>query len=206
MSRFVWLGIGCLIVAAFAVQAGEYNAVLSIGDAAPAWRDLPGTDGKAHSLAELDGKDVVVVAFLCCSCPAVADYEERLLAFANKHAKADSKVGIVAINVNTIEEDRLPQMIERAKEKKYAFPYLYDASQKIGKQFGASYTPEFFVLDKDRKVAYMGAFDDRDDPAKAKVHFVEDAVASLLSGAKVKTAETLGRGCRVRYNRAKKGA
>jgi peroxiredoxin len=206
MARSVGLGFIVLVGIAWMVQAGEYNPVLSVGDAAPTWKDLPGTDGKMHASAELDGKDVIVVAFLCCSCPAVADYEERLIAFANKHAKADSKVGIVAINVNTIEEDRLAAMTERAKEKKYPFPYLYDASQKIGRQFGASYTPEFFVLDKNRKIAYMGAFDDRDDASKATKHFVEDAVRSLLAGEKVKTGETLGRGCRVRYNRAKKGS
>ncbi|MBX9681929.1 MAG: thioredoxin family protein [Gemmataceae bacterium] len=197
------LAVCGLIAFAWAAEAGEYNPVLSSGDAAPAWRNLPGVDGKMHSLAELDGKEVVVVAFLCCSCPAVADYEERLLAFASKHA---SKVGIVAINVNTIEEDSLPNMTARAKEKKYSFPYLFDASQKIGKQFGAAYTPEFFVLDRHRKIAYMGAFDDRDDPAKATKRFVEDAVTSLLAGEKAKVGETLGRGCRVRYNRAKKGA
>lgn len=187
------------------VGAGEYNPVLNLGDAAPAWRDLPGTDGKKHASADFGDKDVLVVAFLCCSCPAVEDYEARILAFVEKHvAKKDGKVGFVAINVNTIPEDRLPQMIERAKEKRYAFPYLYDETQKTAKAFGASYTPEFFVLDKKRNVVYMGAMDDRDNAAQAKAAFLEDAVVATLQGEKPKVGETLGRGCRIRFNRAKK--
>ena len=124
---------------------------------APAWIDLPGTDGKKHSLADLKDKPVVVVVFTCNSCPVGRTYEDRIIEFAKKHAAPDSKVALVAINVNTIEEDRLPKMQERAKEKGFPFLYLFDESQRIARDFGAMYTPEFFVIDKDRKIAYMGA-------------------------------------------------
>src|SRR5690348_6639974 len=137
-----------LVLFGGALPAGTYNDVLSPGDAAPAWADLPGVDGKKHSLTDLKDKDVVVVVFTCCSCPAAEDYEDRIIAFARKHAAADSKVAVVAISVNTGDEDGLPQMKERAEKKKYSFPYLYDESQKIGRAYGAQYTPEFFVLNK----------------------------------------------------------
>ena len=178
--------------------AGTYNHALSVGDPAPAWTDLPGVDGKKHALADFADKPVVVVVFTCLSCPAAEDYEDKIIAFAKKHV---DKVGVVAINVNTIKEDRLDKMKVRAEAKHFTFPFLYDASQKIAKLYGAQYTPEFFVLDKDRKVVYMGAMDDRDPPAVPKMQFLEDGVAAALAGQKAAVGETLARGCRIRYLR-----
>jgi len=184
-------------------QAGRYNDVLNIGDAAPAWVNLPGIDGKKHSLADLKDKDVVVLVFTCNSCPIAVNYEDRLSAFSRKYCGPDKKVALVAINCNTIPEDSLPKMQERAKEKGFDFPYLIDESQKIGKAYGALYTPEFFVLSRDRKIAYMGAMDDRNNPKEAKESYLEPAVQATLKGEKVKVAETNGRGCRIRYARVR---
>ena len=117
--------------------AGEFNKKLSIGDAAPAWKDLPGTDGKKHSLAELKS-DVVVVVFTCNSCATAQEYEDRLVAFAKDQP---AKVAVVAINVNTIAEDRLDAMKKKAEAKQFPFAYLYDESQKIAQEYGATYTP-----------------------------------------------------------------
>ena len=193
------LSIVTLLAALSAVaRAGTYNEALSIGDPAPTWTDLPGVDGKKHSFADFADKPVVVVVFTCCSCPAAEDYEDKIVAFAKKHA---AKVGVVAINVNTIKEDRLDKMKERAEAKHFTFPFLYDASQKIAKRYGAQYTPEFFVLDKDRKVVYMGALDDHDPPAVPKVQFLEDAVTAALAGKKAAVGESLARGCRIRWLR-----
>ncbi len=189
------------LFAAAAAPAGQFNKVLSVGDAAPAWEGLDGTDGKKHSLADLKGKDVVVVVFTCNSCPVASDYEPRLLAFAKEYAAADSKVAVVAINVNTVPEDRLPAMKERAGKKKYPFPYLYDPTQEVARKYGANYTPEFFVLDKDRKVVYLGAMDDKSPPAGPTATYLEDAVKAALDGKTPAKGETLARGCRIRWNR-----
>lgn len=153
-----------------------------------------------HSLADLKDKDVVVVLFTCNSCPIAIDYEDRIIAFAKNQS---AKVGVVAINVNTIEADRLPKMKERAKEKGFNFPYLFDETQKTGKLYGASYTPEFFVLNKERKIVYMGAMDDTSIAANVKVSFLDLAVQAALKGEKPETTETLARGCRIRYARPK---
>jgi peroxiredoxin len=193
-----------LLASAAAMSAGEFNPTLKPGDAAPAWVDLPGVDGKKHSLADLKDKDVVVVCFTCNSCPVAVDYEDRIIAFAKKFAGADSKAAFVAINVNTIEEDQLPAMKIKAKEKGFTFDYLYDESQKIGKAYGATYTPEFFVLDKSRRIVYLGAMDDQNVAEKVKVNFLEPAVAAALAGKKASPEETLGRGCMVRYNRERR--
>jgi peroxiredoxin len=203
--RFVPFALLALIAyASSSAAAGEYNPVLSVGDPAPVWKDLPGIDGKKHSLADLKEKQAVVVVFTCNSCPYAVDYEDRIIAFARRHGGPESKVALVAINVNKIEEDSLPKMQERAKLKGFNFPYLYDDTQKIAKDFGATFTPEFFVLDKDRKVVYMGAMDDKTDPAQAKVNYVQEAVDAALAGAKPATGETVARGCTIRYARERR--
>ena len=109
----------------------------------------------------------------------------------------------MAINVNTVKEDQLPEMKKRAEKKKFPFAYLYDPSQEIARKYGANYTPEFFVLDRDRKVAYLGAMDDKSPPAAAKVSHLEDAVKAVLAGKKPPTGETLARGCKIRFNRGR---
>jgi peroxiredoxin len=179
-------------------KAGEFNKKLSVGDPAPAWTDLPGTDGKKHSLSDLKDKSVIVVAFTCNSCPVAESYEDRNIDFAKKYSQ---RVAFVAINVNTIEDDRLPKMTERAKDRGFPFVYLYDESQRIAREFGAMYTPEFFVIDKDRKIAYMGAMDEKAPPAAAGKLFLEQAIEGVLAGKKPAIGETLARGCRIRYDR-----
>jgi peroxiredoxin len=193
----------CLGWAAAAV-GGEFNSKLTIGDAAPRWADLPGVDGKKHSFDEFKDRELVVVAFTCNSCPVAVNYEDRLIAFARKYAGPEGKVGFVAINVNTIPEDRLDKMAERAKERKFPFIYLYDETQKIAREYGATTTPEVFLLNKERKVVYMGAMDDRIQEAEVKVRHLEAAVEATLKGEKPSTTETLPRGCRIRYERRKR--
>ncbi len=191
-------------VSAVPAWAGKYNDVLNIGDPAPAWKDLVGVDGKKHSLADLADKEVVVVVFTCNSCPVATDYEDRILAFSKKYAGADSKVALVAINVNKVPEDLLPEMRERAESKGFDFPYLFDETQQIGRDFGANFTPEFFVLDKDRKIAYMGGMDDSSLEDMVKINYLEPAVKAVLAGNAPETAEAPAIGCRVRYERQRR--
>ena len=183
-------------------SAGEFNEVLSIGDTAPTWKDLPGTDGKSHSFADLEKADVVVIVFTCTSCPTAVDYEDRLQALTKKYA--GDHVAVVAVSVNRVEADKLPALTKRVAEKKFAFHYLYDESQKIAKDYGAIFTPEFFVLNKDRKIVYMGAMDDSTDPAGVKIHYVENAIAAAKRGEKPAVTETIARGCRVRWARERR--
>jgi peroxiredoxin len=184
--------------------AGEYNPVLSIGDKAPVWKDLPSVDGKKLSLSDLKKKDVVVVTFICNSCPYAVDYEDRLIAFAKKHSVKDSKVAIVAVNVNKVDEDLPPKMKAKAEAKGFKFPYLFDETQQIAKDFGAGFTPEFFVLSKDRKVVYMGAMDDSPNADKVKRRYVDEAVAAALAGNLPEVRETVPIGCRIRIERTRR--
>ncbi|HJZ89645.1 MAG TPA: thioredoxin family protein [Gemmataceae bacterium] len=188
-----------LLVPAVCV-AGEFNKSLKIGDPAPAWKDLPGTDGKKHSLADHADKDVVVVVFTCNSCACSEEYEDRIIAFAQKYK---GRAALVAVNVNTIPDDRLDAMKKKAEKKKFTFPYLYDETQKIARDYGATYTPEFFVLTKDRKIAYMGAMDDRTKVDDVKERYLELAMDAVLKGEKPAKGETIAHGCLIRYKRTR---
>jgi peroxiredoxin len=192
---------GFLVLVAIVARAGEFNEVLKIGDPAPAWKDLPGVDGKEHSLAEHADDKVVVVVFTCNSCPVARDYEERTLELVKRHAK---DVDVVAINCNRGDEDSLEEMRKRAEEKKYAHQYLFDESQRIAREFGATRTPEFFVLSRDRKIVYMGAMDDSGDASKVTTDYVEAAVQAALAGRAAPKAETFANGCRIRFARERK--
>ena len=196
----------CTLICALALAvvgsatAGKFNKKVSPGDKAPTFADLPGTDGKKHGLADLAGKDFVVVVFTGNECPVATSYEKRLVALTKKYATGDkSRVAVVAINVSIDEDERLDKMKVAAKEKGFNFPYLSDESQKIGRQFGASVTPEVFVLDKDRKIVYQGAIDDNLQIAKVEKKYLEDALDALLAGKTVATSETRPTGCSIEY-------
>jgi peroxiredoxin len=196
-----------LIVAALLIsvlQAGTYNKTLSIGDAAPDWTGLVGTDGKKHSLTDLADKQVVVISFTCNTCPYAVDYEDRLIALAKRFAAEGNKCALVAINANKVKDDLLPAMEERAKAKGFNFPYLHDETQQVARSYGATFTPEFVVLNKERKVVYLGAMDDSPDGKNITTHYVDDAVAAALAGKRPETTETPAVGCAVRYVRERK--
>jgi len=191
-----------LLTAVSLAEAGKYNPVLSVGDSAPAWQDLPGVDGQRHSLAELKDSAAVVLVFTCNSCPYSVAYEERIIALAKEFAARN--VAVVAVNVNKVPEDNFEAMRERAKARGFNFAYLFDETQKIAQDYGATYTPEFFVLDGQRKIAYMGALDDSPDPTKVQARHVASALDELLANKKPKLTETIAIGCRIRIERPRR--
>ncbi|MCY2963044.1 MAG: thioredoxin family protein, partial [Planctomycetota bacterium] len=167
------------------------------GDQAPEFDGLLGTDGKRHSLKDHHEAKVVVVMFIRNLCPTTHLYEPRLREFAKSVAGKD--VELVAISVSRNPAEGLDRMAVRAKEKGYTWPYLQDESQFTGREYGATVTPQFFVLDAERKIAYMGAFDDSVKADQVKERFVADAVRALLEGDSPETRETLAKGCEIEY-------
>jgi len=206
MCRVVYLLIlvSLAVHPAASLQSGEYNPVLDIGDKAPEWKKLPGVDGKGLALSDLKKREVVVVVFTCNSCPYAMDYEERLIEFVKAHCGKDSGVSLVAVNVNKVEADLPAAMKKRAEEQKFNFPYLFDETQKIAKDYGAGVTPECFVLNRERKIVYMGAMDDSPDATKVKRRYVEEAVVAALAGKLPEVKETVPIGCRIRFERRRR--
>lgn len=190
-----------------AALAGEYNAVVDIGVPMPSFSNLPATDGSKLSSGDLK-EDVIVFVFLANHCPWVRGMDGDLV---NLVKALDGKsVRVIGVSVNHREDDRLPAMIEHAKKVGYNFTYVFDESQDLGRSLGATRTPEYFVFDKSRKLAYMGAIHDsparqtgdgsinytKGDPGE---HYVEKAIAALLAGQRPDPAETRAHGCSVEY-------
>lgn len=182
-----------------AVLGGQFNKHKSIGDAAPQWQDLPGVDGEKHSLADLASKDVVVVVFTCNSCPYAVDVENRLIALHEQLAAAGNGA-LVAICSNANKEDTLEEITARAKERNFEFAYLHDDEKaSLANAFGARRTPEFFVLDRERKIVYMGALDDSPDGKNIREKYVEKAIEAALAGKVPEVTETPPVGCLIRF-------
>lgn len=201
--KFIVPIIWVLLALITPLAAGEYNPVVNVGEVLIPWNDLTGVDGESHSWKQLEGKKVVIVAFTCNTCPYAIDYEVRLKDLAKKWQDED-RVGLVAVNSNLIDEDSLEAMAEKAKAAKFTFPYLKDEKQELGKAWGATRTPEFFVLDQERHVVYMGALDDDTDAEKATINYVNKAVEAALAGKQPEVQETVAIGCNIRYKRSRR--
>lgn len=179
-----------LALSLLALVAPAFAAELEIGAKAPSFAALPGVDGKECSLDGMKDAKAIVVCFTCNKCPVAVAYEDRFVEFQKKYGEKGVK--FVAINANKNSED-LAVMKTRAEEKGFNFPYVFDASGKLATEYGARVTPHIFVLDGERKVAYVGAFDDSQQ--KATKHYVADAVDAILAGKKVAVTNTKAVGC-----------
>ena len=172
--------------------------MLAIGQSAADFRDLQGVDGKRYSLATFAHHPFLVVAFICTGCPTVKANEERLMALQERYHKAG--VQLVAINANNpylSPPDTVDEMVRRAHEKQFNFPYLKDADGSVAEQFGAISTPHVFVFDASRRLVYKGRIDDTRDPARATSSDLENALRDLFAGSPVKVAETQPFGCAI---------
>ena len=173
---------------------------LDIGDHAPDFK-LPGVDGKTYSLADFKDAKVLVIVFSCNHCPYVVGSEDRMIQFAKDFSPRGVKM--VAINSNETEQhptDSFDHMVQRAKEKKFPFPYVRDDSQEIALKYGALRTPHFYVFDSQRKLRYTGRMDDNPKQAMlARTHELRDAVEAILAGQKPMAEKTNPLGCNVKW-------
>jgi peroxiredoxin len=193
-----------VLTASFAmgIALGCRAAELKIGDKAPDWSAIPGIDDRDHALSDYKKAGAIVMVFTCNHCPVARAYEDRLIAFHKDYERKG--VRLIAVNVNNLPADRLDKMKERAAAKGFPFPYLYDASQKMGHDYGARVTPHFFVLDGERRLAYRGAMDDSQRAERVKARHLRDAVDALLAGRKPARPDTRPFGCSVKYEKKKR--
>ena len=195
---------GFLSCVSVAIAQEESPAELKIGDAAPEWKDLKGIDDKTHSLADLKDKQVVIVCFTCNSCPYAVDYEDRMIELQKKYAVHPQGVVLVAINANRKPSEQLDKMKQRAEEKKFSFAYLIDETQQVANSYRANFTPEFFVLNGERKVIFVGAMDDKTDATMVKEKYVEQAIEAALKNELPVTQRVPARGCAIPFKRSRK--
>ena len=172
---------------------------VALGAEAPEF-DLPGVDGRNHSLADYDDAEVLVLIQSCNHCPYVQAWEGRMSAIARDYA--DRGVRVVAVNSNDAEHypaDSFEAMGARAASRGFAFDYLYDEPQAVARALGAERTPEVFVFDRDRRLVYHGAIDDSRDETTVRQQYLRDALDAVLSGEEPSVQETPPVGCTVKW-------
>lgn len=173
---------------------------LSLGASAPDF-ELPGVDGKRHTLASFDPCRLLIVAFWCNHCPFVVGTEERVKEFCLQYATHG--VALVAINSNeqvNHPEDSFEHMVKHSHERNYPFQYLRDESQDVALAYGALRTPHFYLFDEQRKLRYTGRFDDNPrHPGKQTTHELKDAVEAVQAGKEPRVTVTNPIGCNVKW-------
>jgi peroxiredoxin len=174
--------------------------MLELGAKAPDFGDLQGADGERYSLRSFEGKPVLVVIFTCNHCPYAVAYEDREVAIQNDYAaRGVQLVGINSNDAKSYPEDGYPQMVKRAKEKGFNFPYIRDETQKVAEAYGAVCTPHVFAFDKERGLRYRGRIDDSKDPKQIKSHDLRNALDDLVAGRAVRVADTRPFGCSIKW-------
>ena len=173
---------------------------LAIGAPAPDFK-LPATDGSTCTLADFADASVLVVFFTCTHCPYVIGSDEVTRATAEKYkTKGVRFVGINSNSKLTYAEDDFPHMVERMKQQRFPWTYLYDESQDTARAYGALRTPHFYVFDRARKLVYTGrGVDSPRDTSKMTVNDLDRALAEITAGKPVSVPQTNPIGCNVKW-------
>ena len=201
MKKYLFLSLAGLLMAALATGQSQYKA----GDIASDF-SLKNVEGKMISMSQYSDADGFIVAFWCNTCPVVKKYDQRL---QDLHAKyAPKGYPVIAVNPNdpaVSPGDSWEKMKETAAAKNYAFEYLFDETQEVARNYGATNTPHIYILAwKDGKlvVEYVGAIDNNaDDPSAADKKYAEEALNSLIRGEEVAVAGTRAIGCTIKWKK-----
>ncbi len=167
---------------------------------------LKNIDNTMVSLSDYQGEKGMILIFTCNHCPFAIKYEDRIIALDAKYKALGYPV--IAINPNdTVQypDDAFSQMVIRAKEKGFTFPYLIDETQEVAKAYGALKTPHVYILQKDGEklmVKYVGAIDDNyDDASKVTKKYAENALDELIAGKPVSVTSTKAIGCSIKWKK-----
>lgn len=181
-------------------MALTYTPDPSLGSSCPDFK-LPATDNRTYSLEDFKSANAILVMFICNHCPYVQAVEDRLISLGRDYQ--DRGVAVVAISSNDsvhYPADSFDKMKERAEAEKYTFPYLFDESQSVAKSFGAVCTPDFFLYDSSRRLAYRGRLDDSwKDVSLVKKAELRDAIDAVLLGSAPRPIQNPSMGCSIKW-------
>ena len=174
---------------------------LNINNQLPKFTNLKGVDGNTYSSDTFKDAPYLLIVFSCNHCPYVKAYEDRIINFVKEYR--DKGLAMLYINSNedkNYPEDSFDEMVKRAKEKNFLFPYVRDEDQSVAKAFGATHTPEFFLFDKERTLRYYGRFDDNwREPENVQRRYLQDAIDALIEGKEVAEPEAHSIGCTIKW-------
>ncbi len=182
-------------------MAQTASTMLELGSAAPDFR-LPDPSGKTVSLQDFRDAPALLVVFMCNHCPFVKHIQRPLADLIREfQARGLAAMGINSNDVANYPADAPAKMAEEAARVPYSFPYLYDETQEVAKAYRAACTPDFFLFDADRRLAYRGQFDDA-RPGNAEPVTGADlrqALEAVLGGQPVKGVQKPSIGCNIKW-------
>jgi peroxiredoxin len=176
------------------------NRDLTLGAPCPDFR-LPSVDGRTVARDDLKDAKVLVVMFICNHCPYVQAVEDRFVALARDYEpKGVQFVGICSNDPKGYPDDAPPRLLARWREKGYGFPYLVDATQSVAHAFDAVCTPDIYVYDGQRRLAYHGRIDDNwQHPDKVTRRELAAALDALLAGRAPSEEQLHSIGCSIKW-------
>lgn len=171
---------------------------LNKGDAAPNF-SLKGVDEKTYSLSDFQGKEGLLILFICNHCPYV---KTKIDTIVKLQEKWKDSVAFVGINSNDpeYEGEGMENMKKFAKERDINFPYVLDNTQEVAKAYGATCTPDPFLFDKDHKLVFHGRIDDALEPGQEVTeNTMDENIAKLLSGEEISNELKPSMGCSIKW-------
>ena len=182
-------------------MAATPSTMAPLGTKAPDFH-LPATDGRLVSLADFDGAPAFLVAFLSNHCPFVKHLRTELATFVKDYQpRGLAAVGINANDVHRYPADSPEAMVREVEQVGYTFPYLFDESQDVARAYGAACTPDFFLYDGERRLAYRGQFDSSRPGNNLPVtgDDLRAAVEAVLAGRPPTDEQIPSIGCNIKW-------
>jgi len=173
-----------------------------LGTPAPRFALRDTVSGRTVAFEDFADSPALLIAFICNHCPFVKHILEGIVALARDLKPRG--LAVVAISSNDVEsypEDAPTEMARIATLKDFSFPYLYDESQEVARAYQATCTPDFFLFDRDRRLAYRGQFDGSRPGNKIPVTGADlrAAAEALLRGDPVPSEQTPSVGCSIKW-------
>jgi peroxiredoxin len=175
------------------------SQMVPLGTPAPDFA-LPDLTGRTVSRDDLADAPALLVAFLCNHCPYVRHIEKELgRVLAEQPSLA--VVGICTNDAKAYPDDRPERLAEQAERAGWTFPYLVDGDQSVGRAYRAACTPDFFLYDAQRRLAYRGAFDESTPGNRKPVtgHLLNAAIGAVLDGVPVPEPHRPSMGCSIKW-------
>ena len=183
-------------------MAETLSTMLALGTTAPQFKLPDVVTGKEISLDTFAGKSALLVMFISRHCPYVQHVKSELARLGRDYA--DKDLGIAAISSNDVvnyPDDHPERLKEMAQQLGFTFPVCYDESQEVAKAFSAACTPDFFLFDKQRKLAYRGQLDNSRPRNGIPVtgRDLRAAIDALLDGQPVPQDQKPSMGCNIKW-------
>jgi peroxiredoxin len=177
------------------------SIMLPLGTEAPSFA-LSNIDGRIVALADFDQQPALLVVFMCNHCPFVKHVAAELARLARDYqSRGLAMVGINANDTDAYPDDAPDKMVQEAQRQGYSFPYLFDSTQEVAKAYRAACTPDFFLFDRRRRLAYRGQLDDsrpsNDIPVTGRD--LRAAIDAVLAGARVPEPQRASIGCNIKW-------